>query len=84
MGVLPLQFRDGEGRESLKLSGDEQFTITGVEGGLEPRQDALLTVIYPDGSVKEASLLVRLDTADEVDYYTNGGILHYVLRQMAG
>jgi len=83
MGVLPLQFKDGDSRESLGITGAETFDITGVAGDLTPHQDATLTITYADGSTKEATLLVRLDTADEVDYFRAGGILHYVLRQMA-
>jgi aconitate hydratase len=83
MGVLPLQFKDGDTRQSLKLTGTETFDITGVDGELTPHQDAHMTITYADGSTKDVTLLVRLDTADEVDYFRAGGILHYVLRQMA-
>ena len=83
MGVLPLQFKDGDTRQSLKLTGEETFDITGVDGELSPRQDAQMTITYPDGATKDVTLMVRLDTADEVDYFRAGGILHYVLRQMA-
>ena len=83
MGVLPLQFKDGDNRETLGITGDETFDITGVDGDLKPAQDAQLKITYADGSTKDVSLLVRLDTADEVDYYRAGGILHYVLRDMA-
>jgi aconitate hydratase len=83
MGVLPLQFKDGDSRETLGLKGDETFDVTGISGGLKPRQDIALKVTYPDGSTKEVTLLCRLDTLDEVDYYLNGGILHFVLRSLA-
>lgn len=83
MGVMPLQFKDGDSRESLGLKGDETFDITGIEGDIKPRQDIVMTVNYADGSSKEVTLLCRIDTVDEVDYYRNGGILHYVLRQLA-
>ena len=82
MGVLPLQFKDGN-RESLGLKGDETYDIKGISGGLKPGQDVTMTVHYPDGSTKDVTLLCRLDTLDEVEYYLNGGILHYVLRSMA-
>ena len=82
MGVLPLQFKD-ETRESLGLKGDETFDLSGIAGGLQPGQDVNLTIHYPDGSTKETTLLCRIDTLDEVDYYLNGGILHYVLRSLA-
>lgn len=84
MGVLPLQFTGSDNRESLKLKGDETYTITGISGGLKPRQSVQMDVKYPDGSVKSVKLLCRLDTLDEVEYFENGGILHYVLRQLAG
>jgi aconitate hydratase len=83
MGVLPLQFKDGDTRQSLTLTGDETFDITGVDGDLSPQQDATLTIHYKDGTQKTVTVLVRLDTADEVDYFRAGGILHYVLRDMA-
>lgn len=83
MGILPLQFKNGETRQTLGLKGDEFFEITGVEGNLKPRQDINLKITYADGSTKETKLLCRIDTVDEVDYYLNGGILHYVLRNLA-
>ena len=83
MGVMPLQFTGGDSYESLGLSGDETYTLTGIEGDLKPRQEVTMSILYPDGKKKETKLLARLDTADEVDYYRNGGILHYVLRDMA-
>jgi len=83
MGVLPLQFKDGDGQTSLGLKGDETYDITGVEGGLTAGQDVAMTITYADGTTKDVTLLARLDTADEVDYYQAGGILHYVLRDIA-
>jgi aconitate hydratase len=84
MGVLPLQFTGDDTRLSLNITGEETFSITGIEPeGLKSKQEALMTIQYADGTTKEVTLLVRLDTADEVDYYRNGGILHYVLRDMA-
>ncbi|MEQ8357207.1 MAG: aconitate hydratase AcnA [Kiloniellaceae bacterium] len=82
MGVLPLQFLEGTSRHSLKLTGEETFDITGVAGGLKPRMQLQLTIHRPDGSSEEVPLLCRIDTADEVEYYKNGGILHYVLRNL--
>ncbi|GAB4573198.1 MAG: aconitate hydratase AcnA [Rhodothalassiaceae bacterium] len=84
MGVLPLQFKDGDSAESLKLTGRERFDIAGLAGGIAPRQDILCTIGYEDKSTREISLLCRIDTADEIAYYENGGILHYVLRRLAG
>ncbi len=82
MGVLPLQFKD-ENRNDLALTGEETFDIAGIAEGLKPGQDINMTVHYPDGSSKETTLLCRIDTLDEMEYYRNGGILHYVLRQLA-
>ncbi len=83
MGVMPLQFKDGVSRITLNLKGDETFDVTGIEGDLKPGQDINLTVHYADGSSQEATLLCRIDTLDEIEYYRNGGILHYVLRSLA-
>ncbi len=82
MGVLPLQFTGGATRASLNLTGEELIDITGVAGGLEPRMDLACAIHRPDGSSQEITLLCRIDTADEVDYFRHGGILHYVLRQL--
>ncbi len=82
MGVLPLQFREGEGRESLGLVGTETFDITGIEGDIDPRQDVAVTIHYDDGSTKDITVLCRIDTENEAEYYKNGGILHYVLRDL--
>jgi len=83
MGVLPLQFKEGDSRESLDLDGTETFDVTGIAGGISPRQDVNVTVHYADGSSKEITVLCRIDTENEVDYYKSGGILHYVLRRLA-
>ncbi|GAO76895.1 MULTISPECIES: aconitate hydratase AcnA [unclassified Sphingopyxis] len=82
MGVLPLQFLEGQSRETLGLTGDDQFTITGV-ADLKPRQTVTVNVTRPDGSTFSFDTLCRIDTANEVEYYMNGGILHYVLRKLA-
>ena len=82
MGVLPLEFKDGVNRESLGLDGSETFDITGVAGGLEPGMDIACKVTRTDGSAEDITLLCRIDTADEVEYFRHGGILHYVLRSM--
>ena len=82
MGVLPLQFKDGDSLASLGLTGAETFDITGVEGGITPRMDVACRITFADGSAKDITLMARIDTANEVDYYRNGGILHYVLRNM--
>ncbi len=82
MGVLPLQFVDGETRLSLGLNGDDSFTITGVSA-LKPRQTVEVSVTRKDGSSFTFAALCRIDTANEVEYFNNGGILHYVLRKLA-
>ena len=82
MGVLPLQFKPGATRNSLGLTGDDRFTIQGL-ATLEPGQDVEVTVTRADGSVFSFTALCRIDTANEMEYYRNGGILHYVLRKLA-
>ncbi len=82
MGVLPLQFKNGENRKTLKLDGSETFDITGQAAGLKPRMDLDLRITRSDGTTIETQVLCRIDTLDEVDYYRHGGILHYVLRQL--
>ncbi len=82
MGVLPLQFKGGDTRNSFGLTGDDSFTITGV-ADLKPRQDVTVNVTRADGSSFSFEALCRIDTANEVEYFMNGGILHYVLRKLA-
>lgn len=82
MGVLPLEFTDGESAESLDLTGRETFNITGVSDGLEPRGNASVRAVAPDGTVTEFTAKVRIDTPDEITYYRHGGILAYVLREL--
>ena len=82
MGVLPLVFRDGEGADELGLTGEEQFSITGIAGGLSPKQTVKVTAKAADGTVTEFEVIARLDTPNEVEYYEHGGILQFVLRRM--
>jgi len=82
MGVLPLQFKDGDTRTSLGLTGDDTFTIMGV-ANLTPRQDVAVLVTRADGTQFTFTALCRIDTANEVEYFMNGGILQYVLRKLA-
>jgi aconitate hydratase len=82
MGVIPLQFPEGQSWKSLKLTGAEKVTIQGV-AALSPRQSVAVEIAYPDGSKAAIEAKVRIDTENELDYYRNGGILHYVLRQLA-
>ena len=83
MGVLPLEFKAGENRESLGLTGHEVFDIEGISS-LKPRMEASVRAKSADGKVKAFSAVVRVDTPEEVSYYRHGGILQYVLRQMVG
>lgn len=83
MGVLPLQFKNGEGAESLGLDGSEVINIQDFNGEIEPAQDVDVSFTRTDGSVVEATLLCRIDTSDEVEYFRHGGILQYVLRNLA-
>jgi aconitate hydratase len=82
MGVLPLQFTGGTTRLDLKLDGTETFDILGIAEGLKPRQEMVLTIARADGSRQDVTLLSRIDTLDELEYFKNGGILQYVLRSM--
>ncbi|HZF97798.1 MAG TPA: aconitate hydratase AcnA [Pseudoxanthomonas sp.] len=82
MGVLPLTFREGEDRKTLGITGEEVIDILGLEE-LRARMTLEMVIHRPDGREDRAELLCRVDTADEVEYYRNGGILHYVLRGMA-
>ncbi len=81
MGVLPLEFKPGENRESLGLTGHEVFDIEGV-ATLAPRKEATVHAKSADGKVKTFTARIRVDTPEEVSYYRHGGILQYVLRQM--
>ncbi len=82
MGVLPLQFKDGDTRETLNLSSDDTFTIKGL-ADLTPGQDVEIEATRADGTSFTFTALCRIDTANEMEYYRNGGILHYVLRKLA-
>ena len=81
MGVLPLQFPEGTDRKTLNLDGSEEVDIPDLTNGLKP-SDTVTVVFRKDGKEQKVEALSRLDTAAEVEYYKNGGILHYVLRQM--
>jgi aconitate hydratase len=82
MGVLPLQFKGADSVDSLGIKGDETLDILGLEGGIRPQQDVTLVVHRKDGSRREVSLKLRIDTPIEVDYYNHGGIMPYVLREL--
>ena len=84
MGVLPLVFDEGHSWQSLGITGSEKVTIKGLAGDqLKPRQKLTAEITFADGSVKEVPVICRIDTLDELEYFRNGGILHYVLRQLA-
>jgi aconitate hydratase len=80
MGVLPLVFKGGMTRKDLKLDGSESFDFAGIAKGIKPGMDVEMTVHRQGGKSEKVSLLCRVDTLDEVEYYRHGGILHYVLR----
>ena len=82
MGILPLQFKDGLNKNKLNLKGSELITIIGIEKGITPGQEIECEIKYADGVAKKINLLSRIDTANEVEYYKNDGILKYVLRSM--
>jgi aconitate hydratase len=82
MGVLPCQFKGSDSLQSLKLKGDERFDILGLDGAIKPQQDLTLVIDRPGGSVQRVTVLLRIDTPIEVDYYKHGGILPYVLRDI--
>jgi aconitate hydratase len=82
MGVLPLTFQDGQTRRSLRLDGSETIDLRGIARGITPRMDVACTIHRADGRTDEITLLCRIDTLDEVDYFRHGGILHFVLRQL--
>jgi aconitate hydratase len=83
MGVMPLQFVDGASWKSLGLTGAEVVDIPGLSHGLKPRQRLALHITRADGSTLDVPVMSRIDTLDEIEYFQNGGILHYVLRGLA-
>lgn len=84
MGVMPLQFAAGTDRHSLRLTGAETISISGLSGDIRPGQTLEMTVTYADGTTTRCELLSRIDTANEATYFRHGGILHYVIREMIG
>jgi len=81
MGIIPLQFKDGESWQTLGLDGTETIDIANVEQ-LVPRAAVTVKITRANGDVLNVETLCRIDTANELDYYRNGGILHYVLRNL--
>ncbi|MFS2217904.1 aconitate hydratase AcnA [Massilia cellulosiltytica] len=82
MGVLPLQFLGDDSVDTLGITGNETYDLKGLEGEIRPQMQATLVIHRADGSTKETSVLLRIDTPIEVDYYKHGGILPFVLRQL--
>ncbi|MEC8574178.1 MAG: aconitate hydratase, partial [Pseudomonadota bacterium] len=82
MGVIPFEFTGGDTRKSLKLTGDEVVDIKGLET-VRPQQEVDCDITYADGTKKTITLKCRIDTAPEIEYIENGGVLHYVLRKLA-
>ncbi len=83
MGVVPFEFTGGDTRRSLGLKGDETFDIKGLSGELRPGAELPCTISSADGSTRTITLKCRIDTEVEIDYVRNGGVLHYVLRNLA-
>lgn len=82
MGVLPLQFKEGDGAKSLNLDGSETYDVVGLDGSVKPQQDLTLRITRKNGESSDIAVRCRIDTPIEIDYYQHGGILHYVLRQI--
>ena len=82
MGILPLQFIDGMDRKKLKLSGSELITVLKIENGINPSDKIDVEIKYSSGDIKKIKTLCRIDTKNELEYYKNGGILQFVLRNM--
>ncbi len=83
MGVMPFEFTGSDNRSSLNLNGAESITISGLEDKLKPLSEVPAAIIYPDGLEKSIILKCRIDTEVEIEYIQNGGVLHYVLRNLA-
>ncbi len=82
MGILPLQFKEGFDRKKLNLLGSELISIFDIEKGIKPGDQVDCEIKFANGSIKKIKLLSRIDTANEIEYYKNGGILQFVLRKM--
>jgi aconitate hydratase len=83
MGVIPFEFTNGQTRKSLALTGEETVSIAGLAGDLKPRSSVHATITRADGTVEAIELLCRIDTEIEIEYVEHGGVLHYVLRDLA-
>jgi aconitate hydratase len=83
MGVIPLEFTNGDTRRTLGLKGDEVISVSGLAGALKPLAVVPCTILYADGRERTIELRCRIDTAIEIEYVEHGGVLHYVLRNLA-
>ena len=82
MGILPLQFTNNVNRTNLNLIGSELISVNEIEKGVNPSDKITLEIKYASGEIKKIETLCRIDTKNELEYYKNGGILQYVLRNM--
>ncbi|MEP1933851.1 MAG: aconitate hydratase, partial [Roseibium sp.] len=82
MGVIPFEFTAGDTRKSLGLTGEETVSISGLDS-IEPLQEVPCDITFADGTTKTITLKCRIDTAPEIEYIEHGGVLHYVLRNLA-
>lgn len=82
MGVIPLQFKDGQNAKSLGLTGREVYDVRGIDGNIKSHQELMVVATKDDGNKVEFNVIARLDTPIEVEYYKNGGILQTVLRNL--
>ena len=84
MGVLPLEFTEGQSQQSLGLTGEEQYTVRGIAQDLVPHKRLEVEVVDENGRTQRFPVIARIDTLVELDYFRHGGILEYVLRQLVG
>mgnify|MGYP003689965987 CR=1 FL=1 len=82
MGILPLQFKNKMNRNNIELIGSELISIIDIEKGINPSDTVKVEIKYSSGDIKVIETLCRIDTKNELEYYKNGGILQYVLRNM--
>jgi aconitate hydratase len=82
MGILPLQFINNVNRTNLNLVGSELISVIKIEKGINPSDKVIIEIKYASGEIKKIETLCRIDTKNELEYYKNGGILQYVLRNM--
>jgi aconitate hydratase len=83
MGVIPFEFTGGDDRKSLGFTGQETISISGLAGDLKPLSEVPASIVYADGTRRDIMLKCRIDTEVEIEYVENGGVLHYVLRNLA-